>query len=338
MKNLDYQDIVKVKRLLKSFRISFGVKETFGVDVLQTGFFWNGEQFEIVDWKNRRILLELWGDTLVFMRYVNEDQLEVVQIDSNLDKSEFCVIRDTLEVRLGGLVFTELWKKFDFVEGRFELVGIDEKEFVLSRKLIRDRLVGLDLNVDSLRKIYSQIFDYLLVNTNMVSYQNRFQVGIDGDQGILAVIFNGEDITSVYENMRGSSLVKRIYDLYHGKITKDNERDMYLIHLTRLKDTVFGLRELRGVPLEIDRLIGKSFGDVSIESFERVNVFLREHFGTICQEDFNRENILACIGNVCDIREEFSNLEMDGKKIKDKNIGEKKKLFRSKKKNLNLKN
>ena len=75
-----------------------------------------------------------------------------------------------------------------------------------------------------------------------------------------------ENVSSVFDAVKGVDKINRVYDLYRGIINTRNEKDIDLIHIGLLSQDAYDLKGLRGITEKEDSMVGMPLDGVCVSS------------------------------------------------------------------------
>jgi len=122
-----------------------------------------------------------------------------------------------------------------------------------------------------------------------------------------SIELNGVDISNVYERVVGKNKIDRIFDLYRGIITKDNLPDLYSIHLGMLTEYAYDYKEVAGVSVLEDELVGKKITTLTEKELLLMKEFLETKINYQGSFDLeNRESLIDALKYRPTIKENVS--------------------------------
>ena len=295
--NYRYQKLREASKLLKNEYLYYVLRDIFHDD----DYFSYVERLEgdllvYFDHEGRKIYLDLSDVDPVFTICIDNVYMEQTKIylTKGMEKKDNIFVDCTIiDKRTSGIVVREIDKVYSACEGNSvyrEVINQVERDYVYNDNTLKGVLesfwgknilyivskldnVGIVPGLQSVLKIY------------------KFENTYGGDE--VCVEVDGVDLSCWYNSLDGGNLVSRVSDLFRGKITKVNSRDIYLIHLKKLEMDTFGLRKLKGIDAVERDLVGFSLLERSHKDEEYVQEFLMSQFGVVCKNlDSRRWNCL----------------------------------------------
>lgn len=291
-----YQKLRDASKLLKDRELSSILKDIFeNQNFLKAKVQFEDDLVVFLQENGEKIYLD-WNDFApIFIKYHGEDLVEQFRIhlsDGIRGKNGIMVDQTLVERRPYGFVVTEIDKNYlgDSIHSiQREVNSLEERRCVYTYQTLLDQNYNVYRN-----HFFEDVMNLVSIGVlpDFKSVLKIFNINLDGD---VKVLVNGEDLTYLYDNLFGRDLVCRIFDLYHGEITELNNRDIYLIRLSKLNEEAFGLIELNGIVSKENELVGEQFENLN-ETLNSFKVkFLREQFGVIDGNLKDRDILLEYI-------------------------------------------
>lgn len=166
----------------------------------------------------------------------------------------------TIEIRPKGFIYTDLLKQyaapkcFDY---QYVLSDLKEIRHVITKDSIE--LVNAVEDMRALVAVFKKRPDFLeyhsSFSTEFITQLNIPSFRIQTNNILSTTYLNGEDISNIYNMLRGKDVLYRIYDLYQGVVNAQNAEDIKSIDLGALPYDAFGLKCLIGITSKEDELV-----------------------------------------------------------------------------------
>lgn len=113
--------------------------------------------------------------------------------------------------------------------------------------------------------------DLNVVSDFDLCFEAEMERKYDGEEYIIdpysvEIYLNDENVSSVFDAVKGVDKINRVYDLYRGIINTRNEKDIDLIHIGLLSQDAYDLKGLRGIIETENSIVGKPLGGVHVPS------------------------------------------------------------------------
>ena len=300
-----YRNLVEIKKMLKDYRVLSILKKEYDDSLVLSRLTYGRHGVMGLDSHRDKVYFNCDENCLQLMRLQKDDFVEVNSLDFS-KKDQFVVWnKRRLNLRKNGLLWERGERIYSFCDSREgELVQLVEDEYAFSADTIEKKIPGIYFYSDTLLDMY-RVFEEK-DNASEADFHSSLKVYsrslVDLFPGMFSsfnwnsmVYLNDQDISSVYENVRGRDAINRIYYLYRGMISKMIYRDIYRLHIGTLKEETFGFREISGVLGKVDQVVGKKDWCFPNLYTDEASQFLYSSFGTVCSDFSDRQKLLSCI-------------------------------------------
>jgi len=279
------------------------------------------QQFTFINNKGEKLELVIGFNYINITRF-NTHQAERIRIDDN-----FVISRKLLEKRENGILLKDV-KKTIASSNRFQNQKVITDIFEDTYLITKDKLESLITYID-----YKEVTPMnLLVSLRILEtrgeielekisdYHNEFKTGMNYyyknllndsrsyKEGCYSTktYLNGEDVSLIYDLVDGSDKISRIYDLYNGIITQENEEDIKAISLGLLRSSAYDLKTVSGIREKEDSLIGKTLVKPDKNYLNYVKEFILTNYNS---NKLDKETVVRIITLICELK--FKKEELD---------------------------
>ena len=224
-------------------------------------------------------------------------------------KEDITIKIKRIEKRNKGIILTDIFKTYsstNYYDKIYILSDIHEKQLISTKNKLEENLYNFNFNNTKARDILSR---FKKIDDNKLQllsdYNHSFTVYINQNKSIktflnndnnppIQVFSNGTNVSNVYTLIKGYDAISRIYDLYNGVITPNNEQDIDLIKKGSLNSKCFNLKSLKGIDSYIDNLIGTKT-EISNDYLEYLKKLFRNKYQYTDEIILSREDLLKII-------------------------------------------
>ena len=216
------------------------------------------------------------------------------------------LIHVTCEKRPKGIIVTELQEAFDttaYSRGENILVELTETRFVFTNSKLVQLIPNLnDLSLDEVVEIlrFTTVNGEAVMKTHFTTYMSYMVKTGSGNWEKSAIIptktyLNGEDVSMLYDDVNGNDKLYRIHDLYNGIMNLRNVNDIQNISLGLLTTDAFGLKTLKNITFDENKLVGNPLEVMSQEQIDYIKKYFIDKIGYNGDIRYDRESLLECI-------------------------------------------
>lgn len=255
-----------------------------------------------------QVILKISDEEIIFQRE-NKKELERKSIKEG-------PIMDTeyYEWRPSGIVIEQVRQEYNysvFSKKEKKVTDLTSKRFVLSTKTLSEKFPEIDCmheyNIGYLYREYGEISDYkeeTLRPDLVTTFETHMKYCLPYDGVRLGTdsiysthtLLNGEDVSFIYDTVEGPDKLLRIYDLYNGIINDRNIGDLRTINLGLLREEAFGLKEVKGITEEEQKIVSSCTDRIDPDYYENVSRLLKEKLDYVGEVTLdNREALLKVI-------------------------------------------
>ena len=217
-----------------------------------------------------------------------------------------------IEKRTKGIIVTDIYKTYsvpDNLENKYIVSEIREKQYVITKNKLEENLGNFYFDKINARDISSRITTYERQNSiqNLSDYTTNLLIDINNKKGItnlfkhandipIRIILNGTNISNIYTSIEGSDKISRIYDLYNGIISPENEKDIDNIRNGLLPNKCFDLKTIKSINFQIDNLTGERL-DIPYKYLNYLSTLFNNKYNYNGNITLTRDELLKIILN-----------------------------------------
>lgn len=318
MLNKDFEEAYNNCPLLKVDIIKNEVTNYLnGYTLIDSG----NQQFTFINSNKEKLELVIGINYINITRF-NTHQVERIRIDE-----DFVISRKSLEKRENGIILKDV-KKTIARSNRFQNQNVITDIFEDIYLITKDKLESLITYIDYKEATpMNLLIGFRLLETRgdielvkICDYHNEFKTGMNNyyknflndsrsyKEGCYSTTtyLNGEDVSLVYDLVDGSDKISRIYDLYNGIVTHENEEDIKAISLGLLRSSVYDLKTVSGIRDIEDKLVGKTLVKFDKDYLNYVKEFILTNYNS---NKLDRETVVRIITLICELK--FKKEELD---------------------------
>jgi len=214
-----------------------------------------------------------------------------ISVTSNLEINEYF-----LEKRKNGVIVSKIAKKYaPYLDRGNTLVSLKDENYVFDKEMVENLFNGLNFDI-ALPILLLPKFRILELYEDLRSSSKMdcvFSAQLNvtkNNKERRCVYYNDLDLSSLYDVIDEKNTLERIYDLYLGKIQKENIYDFEAIKEGLLSKDVFDIRGAKEYTKNMESLIGIE----KVQNDSYLLTYLEKNYG-VKLDGYNRDKVFALI-------------------------------------------
>lgn len=234
-------ELMKFKWLLIKYKTIFAdVLEDFTLEKVE------GKQIILQDKNKNEFRIGLTGDYVncYYKDEITERKITFKLLDKKDDLSNIKVVEIKKENRPNGCIIEEITRTFvmsKFPKEERVLMDLVSQSYVFNKNIEFNKFY--DIEYREANSLFQTTFESHMKITSPESVE---------------ILLNGEDISTIYQDVEGKNVISRIFDLYNGNITKRNEQDYKVNGLNMIEMKKIGYKEISGITEQENEICGAS--------------------------------------------------------------------------------